>query len=103
MFSTGSKYDFQLDSIGISPLDSAMAFGQGMEQAGVVADVVVYSGLLDACAKAGDLARAKEVFARTDGTIEKILEVMFKNLEILEYAFQEWGNFIVGISSSLRD
>lgn len=36
-----------------------------MEQAGVVADVVVYSGLLDACAKAGDLARAKEVFART--------------------------------------
>lgn len=37
-----------------------------MEQAGVVADVVVYSGLLDACAKAGDLARAKEVFARTE-------------------------------------
>lgn len=36
-----------------------------MEQAGVVADVVVYSGLLDACAKAGDLVRAKEVFART--------------------------------------
>ena len=39
--------------------------GWGMEQAGVVADVVVYSGLLDACAKAGDLVRAKEVFART--------------------------------------
>ena len=31
----------------------------------MVADVVVYSGLLDACAKAGDLVRAKEVFART--------------------------------------
>ncbi|CAE8676359.1 unnamed protein product, partial [Polarella glacialis] len=36
---------------------------QKMEASGVAADVVVYSGVLDACAKANDTVRAKEVFA----------------------------------------
>merc|ERR1719356_1365956 len=33
-----------------------------MEEAGVAADVVVYSSVLNACAKVGDAERAKQVF-----------------------------------------